>query len=56
MHNYCSVQERGSGHPEGDDEPAEPHALLPLQAVTGGQAGEDREDAEGKVDAKTRPG
>ena len=48
-------QERGPGHPEGDDELAKSHALLPLQAVAGGQAGADREDAEGKVDAKTRP-
>ena len=49
-------QERGPGHPEGDHEPAKPHALLPLQAVAGGQAGEDREDEESEVHAKTRPG
>ena len=55
MHHYCTFQERGAGHSEGDDEPAEPHALLPLQAVAGGQAGADREDAKGEVDAKTRP-
>ena len=47
------LKEWSLGDTEGDRELVEPHAQFPLQAKCWSETGEDREDEEGEVHAKT---